>query len=477
MGLQGSITSHYSNLGDTPFGKGSEERTGVKVTYLHPPVGGGSEQFNLIVASGDFPDIFNANWMNYPGGPEKAIADGVIVKLNDVLDKYAPNLKNVYKNNPDWEKQTKTDTGTFFCFPMIRGDERLSAFRGLMLRKDWLDELGLKIPETFDDWRTVLRAFKEIKNSTVPFTALISDLGFYWGFGIDQDFYVGDDGKIHYGYIESGYREYLALMNQWMREGLLDPDSATLTSQQINAKMTSGASGASYGNLGGAMGTWTNAARSKDPKYLLTAAPIPVKNRGEKPGIKPISSAFVFNGGNTAISGSCKNLEIAVRYFDWGYSEEGSNYYNYGTPGVSYNMINGYPTYTDLIMKNPQGWSIGDAISAYAMSSYGGPFVQAWPYYEQYMTMPEQKEAFKIWEIADPFKHVLPPLSPTPEESREYAQIMSECLTYIREMRVKFIMGTESLSNWDSYITQLKKMNIDRAVELQSVAYNRYKTR
>ena len=65
------------------------ENTGVDITFLHPPTGGENEQFNLLVADGDLPDVMEYHWQNYPGGPEKAISDGVIVSLNDIIDSTA----------------------------------------------------------------------------------------------------------------------------------------------------------------------------------------------------------------------------------------------------------------------------------------------------------------------------------------------------------------------------------------------------
>ena len=89
-----TVTANFANLGDTPFAKGLMENTGVDVEFLQPPQGQGKEQFSLIIADGDLPDIMEYNWISdYPGGPEKAIRDGVIIPLNDVIDQYCPNLK------------------------------------------------------------------------------------------------------------------------------------------------------------------------------------------------------------------------------------------------------------------------------------------------------------------------------------------------------------------------------------------------
>lgn len=98
--LNENIGSYYKDMGESPFGKGLMENTGVDITFLHPPTGGENEQFNLLVADGDLPDVMEYHWQNYPGGPEKAISDGVIVSLNDIINQYCPNLKAYLDANP-----------------------------------------------------------------------------------------------------------------------------------------------------------------------------------------------------------------------------------------------------------------------------------------------------------------------------------------------------------------------------------------
>ena len=79
-----------------------EKNLGVQIKWEHPAIGQGTEQFNLIMASSDLPDIMYYTWTDsYPGGPEAAIADGKIIALNDYIDEYAPNLKAYLEAHDD----------------------------------------------------------------------------------------------------------------------------------------------------------------------------------------------------------------------------------------------------------------------------------------------------------------------------------------------------------------------------------------
>lgn len=317
------------------------------------------------------------------------------MKLNDVIDKYAPNLKKYLKEHPEVDKMVKTDSGNYYAFPFVRGDESLMVFQGPMLRQDYLTELGLQVPTTMDEWYSVLKAFKEKKGVEAPLTFRgLNDLNngaFIGAYGINRSFYV-DNGQVKFGPAQPAYKDFLATMRKWYAEGLLDKNIATVDIKAQDANMTSGKSGASIGAAGSGMGKWIGAVQGKDPNYNLVAAPYPVLNKGDKPKFGQKSFAFGSEpSGMIAITGTSKNVELAARFLDYGYSEEGHNFFNFGTEGVSYKMDNGYPKYTDLIMNNPEKLSLAQAMGLYIRGNTSGPFVQDTRYLEQYYTMKQQK--------------------------------------------------------------------------------------
>ena len=66
---------------------------------------------------------------------------------------------------------------------------------------------------------------------------------------------------------------------------------------------------------------------------------------------------------------------------------------------------------------------------------------------------------------------------PTIEESEEYANLMTEIDKYKAQMLMKFIMGIEPLSKYDDYVKELKRLGVDRAMELQTAALKRFNER
>lgn len=481
--LNGNVSPNFTNLGDTPFGKALMEETGVEVGFLHPPAGQLKEQFSLILADGKLPDLMEYTWVSeYPGGPEKAIKDGVIIPLNEVFDKYCPNIKAYLKENPEVDKMIKTDEGNYYAFPFIRGDEKLCNTIGLMLRSDWLKELNLEVPTTIDEWHTVLTAFKDKKGAVAPYCpeytqeTFRDNDPFAYAYKTTRSFYVADDGTIRFGAIEPAYKEYLKTMQQWYKEGLIDPDMATLKGDQVTAKMTSGQAGASLGWPGSKMGVWINAATAKDANYMLVPAPYPTLNKGEKPEFGQIDNRYP-GTGCVAITTACKDVERAARFLDYGYSEAGHMLFNFGVEGKSYTMMKDYPTYSDWVMKNPDGWPVAQSMSAYIRGNYQGPFVQDIRYLEQYYMLDSQKQTPDVWGNTNAKAHKIPPITPTADESKEYSAIMNEINTYRDEMILKFILGTESLDNFDNYVKNIEGMGLNRALEIENAALVRYKAR
>lgn len=478
-----NVAANFTSMGDTPVMKGLSERTGVSINFLHPPTGQAKEQFSLILADGDLPDIMEYNWLSgYPGGPQKAITDGIILPLNDIIDQYCPNLKAYLDDNPEIDKMVKTDNGDYYVFPAIK-EEAETIQIGPMMRADWLEELNFEVPETIDEWYMVLKAFKEEKGLVAPFSfqytnAIIRDVNpIVLAYVISPNYYVGEDGTVRYGSIEAGYRQYLETMSGWYKEGLLDIDLISQKAEQVSAKVTSGQTGASVGYTEGNMGAWITAGQKETSEFSLVGVPWPTLENGQKPKSGQTENKFS-GAGAVAITSSCKDVERAARLLDYMFSEEGYMYGNFGEEGVSYTMEEGKPQFTDVIMNNPDGWTIKSALTSYTMSSGGAPHVRDPRVPEQTMAAKELMDArYHIWSNTDARKYLIPPVTPNKDESKEFATIMNEITTYRDEMTIKYIMGLESLDTFDDYVANIKKLGIDRAIEIQTAALERYHAR
>ena len=391
MPLSGNASKTMQNHGDTELAKAISKKFGVEIEYQHPALGQEGEKFNLIVAGGSLPDIIEYSWQTaYPGGPEKAIEDKVIHPLD--LQKDAPNLYAYVQQHPELDPMMKTDKGQYYGFPFIRGDEYLQTSAGLIVREDWIQELGLTMPETLDDWTTMLRKFKAEKtaNGASPIgaslTGAINQGSFVTAFGIHDGFYL-QDGRVKYGPMDDRYKDFLTFMNGWYKEGLIDADYASPNASSAQANMLNGVNGVAFGSCGSGIGMWMAAATEEG--FSITGAKNPVMNKGEVPMYGNYQNAVT--GRFAIISEDAEDVALCAKILDYGYTEEGMMLFNFGIEGESYTMVDGYPTYTDAITKNDMGMAA--AMAKYTLSHTEGAFVQDKRYMEQYAQLDQQKMA------------------------------------------------------------------------------------
>jgi putative aldouronate transport system substrate-binding protein len=385
------------------------------------------------------------------------------------------------RNNSDWDRMTKTDEGDYYVFPFFRAGQSLLVTSGPVVRKDWLDDLKLPLPETIDDWYVMLKAFKETKGATAPLTISLVNLRTDFGpafnvCGDQMGFYV-DKGKVYYSLNTPGYKEFLKAMNQWYAEGLLDQNFALFTTKSRDAYMLTGKSGATDAPGASGIGAWMSVMEKKDPKFNVTGTRFCSPKRGVLPRF--IRHPQIYGGnnnkGNAAISGKAKPevVQAAARLLDYNYSPAGIRLMNFGIEGESYTLVNGKPKYTEAVMSDPK-LAPTNALAKYIRANYYGPFPQIPEYLEDYYRLPQIKEAQKYWMQNTYDTYQMPPVTPNDKESSELAKLMNEVNTFVEEMTMKFIMGSEPISNYDAFVNQTKKMGIDRALEIYQTAYNRY---
>ncbi|MBQ7572720.1 MAG: extracellular solute-binding protein [Clostridia bacterium] len=476
MDMNTSISSVVDNAGKTDFAKELEKRTGVQVEYIHPATGQESTALNLMIASDQLPDLIETSWADFNGGAEKSISEGIIYQLNDIIDKNAPNLKKYLQEHPEIDKMVKTDEGNYYAFPFIRGDKRLLISVGTLIRSDWLKELGLEEPKTVADTENILRAFKEKKGATAPLSYVPGKRDTFLGnFGTSTGCYL-EDGKVVYGPLTENYKTAVETLKRWYDEGLLDPNFVSVDDTVLSANVLNGKTGITVGTGGGNLGGWLDTMKDKD--FDMTG--IPFTRISED---KPISFYKVETEypkyGSVAITTACKNPELAARWLDYAYSDEGHILYNFGVEGVSFEEKDGEYVYTDMIYNNPNGLTMQQAMANYFRSSLKGPFVQSKGYIDQFYFRPQQQQALDAWLLGydEVSKNNIPNISRTDEEAKEYSGIMAEISKYESKMFTNFIIGTTPLSEYDSFVAKIKSLNIDRAIEIQEAALDRYNKR
>lgn len=469
-----ALSQVVDNFAKTPFAIELEKRTGVKVEYTHPVLGQETTSMGLLIASDRLPDMMCANWATYNGGPQKQLDEGVIIPLNDLIDKYAPNLKKYLEEHPEIDKLIKTEDGTYYAFPFIRGGERLLNSGGQMIRRDLLEKYGLDMPKTVEDLEEILKTFKENGVKYPLSTESYSLYRILYNFNTTDTFYLDKNGKVVYGPLTSNYKEALETISKWYKDGLIDPNFVSADTAEIRTKVINGEVGVTTGAGGSFLGACLDAWKTEGKNYDLVGFPYTAYN-GQKNIITSFESQYP-GYGSVAITSSCKNPELAVRYLDFGYSEEGSFFYNFGVEGEGHNLVDGEPVFSDNVLKNPEGLTIAQAMMMYMRSSTSGPFIQDVRYIDQYYAHEQQKESLDVWtaDYDEKIKYNLPRYMRNAEEDIEFNTIMLDIEEYVNTCRDGFVVGKMSFKDWNEFTKKLKDLGIDRAIQIQQKAFDRY---
>lgn len=477
----GAISDWSENL----VYKTMADLTNVTVDFLHPPVGGETDAFNLLVASGEYPDAIQYGWLNVPGGPAKYIEDEVIIPLNNLLEEHAPNLMAWLNAHPDIKKQCMMDDGTFYVLPAIYADLELATHQGPVIREDMLSLIGMSVdelPTTVQGWEDMLLKVKSVPEmaDVIPFffetMRNITDSPTILGaFGITQEFY-NDDGTVKFGVLQPEYKEFLRLMNKWYNLGLLDPEFAANTGKLRDEKVTSNRVFTFIGSMGNSITRYTAMVRQSNPDFKLVPMRYPTLNEGETPVVGQQGAKFT--GGGIAITTACENPELIVKFYDYFYTEEGHMLSNWGIKGETYDLDeNGKPYFLPLVSDNPDGLSREQAMAKYTIWQSISPVYKQKDVLEQRDRLPEQIEGRKNW-MACTNAIIMPPVTPTAEEATEFASIMNDVITYYREQATKIIMGSVELEKgYDEMVKTLENMGIEQAIKLRQAALDRYLSR
>lgn len=462
---------------DNEFYQEMERRTGVHLEFEMVSSADYQTNFNLMIASGNLADMIYVGASYYAEGVDAAIDDGYFLDLTDLVDEYMPNYERIRTSDVQYELLSTTDSGRLGAVYELRQSKQ-GPWLGLWIRQDWLDDLGLETPVTFDDYHEVLTAFKNEKGATAPlilnFSGSDGEFGTMSG-GLNalNSWQLDETGKVNFGPYMDAWKEYVTIMHQWYTEGLIDPDFMATDERTADmAKVVTGASG-----LFAALYTMPSVyeAASEDPNMNLAPVNPPVMNEGDEGHIRLRDS---YTSGNTAISADSENWEVALRWLDYLYTEEGALLANYGVEGDTFEFNeDGEPEFTDKILANENGWTMTQTVASYLCPSAGIANWSDWT--RELAGVPEKDQAcYDVWsEFSDDWR--LPSsVTLTQEESTERAALYADISTIVKEQTAQFISGALDIeSNWDAYISALEASGMERAIEITQAAYDRYLAR
>lgn len=482
MGVNPNVLKITEDIGnDCALWNELATRTGVNLVFTVVNPDTESEKFNLMVASDDLSDIISNATTLYTNGGEAAVADEILIDhLPYLTEELTPQICKLMEAYPDAVPDALTDSGWLAGMPQLSMQTETTQTFGPLIRQDWLDELGLDTPETYDELHDVLVAFKDQKGAdaalALNYAATGINNGLVQGYGINglvadaamsEPYYQIDD-ELFYGPIQPEFKEYLTMVHDWYQEGLIWQDFMSYPDFQNPPTdiILADRCGVFYGEVT-YIATLQNSSNNEN--FNLVALPDFVQNPGDTIPFKEERSYTASTPWS--ISTQCECPELLMQWCNYMYTDEGALLCNYGIEGESFNFDeNNVPVFTDLILNNPD-MSTTVALFMYCMDR--GPFYRD-ETREQSGYTPAQKEASDIWTSNLSVGRGIGSTMLNTEESDQVNQFYGDIKTYIEQSVLEFVIGNRDLSEFDAYVQHIKDMGIDEVTACYQAAYERY---
>jgi putative aldouronate transport system substrate-binding protein len=476
-----------------------EKRTGIHLDLVVVPGEGANvnERRNLMLASGDYPEIFlsgnfvNADILLY------GVEQKIFRPINALIDKYGVNVKKAFAYYPSLQANLTAPDGNIYGLPNVNDCYHCTYSQKAWINSGWLQKLGLKMPTTTDEFAAVLKAFKDRdpngngKADEIPLMGSINSwqnpvhnfllCAFVYANGSDN-IYV-KDGKLSFSPATEEWRDGLRYIRQLYRDGLIYPASWTQSreqAQQIGDNPDIEILGAgTCGHLGMYMRIEDNPPYDRH-KHWEALAPLKGPN-----GVQYTAIYQYISGAGFVITDRCKNPEAAFRLADYLWSEEGTLLMESGLEGVNWKKagpndkgLEGEPArWTDTRSAAGHGNVYNTDWGQAAPTLRTAAYRSAWTANQDLLSVAGyelrlHQETKKKYAPYAP-KEWFTPVFLNPKQIEEAAQMQTNINDFVNQSTVQFIVGDKDLDkDWDAYIAQLKRLNLDQYIQMNQDAYS-----
>lgn len=456
-----------------------EKMTNIETNFEQIPANSIDEKRNLTLASNNLPDVFYAADIP-PLDIFKYGEQGTLLKLNDLIEDYAPNIKALFEKYPDVEKALTFPDGNIYSLPGFYSPEFPSLIIGNRpwFKQTWLDELGMDNPKTTEEFYDYLVAVKEKdlagNGDTVPYggrniTDLVGWLRGSFGVATTGRNYIDldpDAEQVRFYPVSDQYKELLEYMHKLYSEELIEQNIFSIEQNQYLANAANGVYGSTvfwtpadlFGDAGGDyVGGLALEGPHGDRKFAFTNYP-------------------AYNIGKFAMTSANEHPEATMRWIDYFYGDEGSRLMFMGIEGETYEVTeDGDLEYMDHIRNSKEGLTLDQEIAKYLTWVVGVPSVLKEEYFQGSERHPTAIESAKYLE-PDFVDEMWPAFLYTAEESKRLASLEADIHKYADETRDLFISGRKSFDEWDEYVEKINKMGLEEYLKIQNTAYERYKS-
>ncbi|MCE3199721.1 extracellular solute-binding protein [Paenibacillus sonchi] len=480
-----------------------QDKFGIKFNWQINPSDGAKEKRQISLASGDYPDAYllTAYIDEFSQGDVlKYGQQGVLVPLNDLIDKYAPNIKAAMEKHPEMKTLNTAPDGNIYGLGAYAECFHCSYPNKMWINTEWLKKLNLKEPKTTEEFKQMLEAFKTKdpngngKADEVPLSGSTEDFGVRiipylmnsFVYDDDRNYLNMTDGKVESAAIKPEWKEGLSYIKSLYDAGLIDPGAFT---QNAEAFKKIGEN-ADAEILGAGAGMHPAIFINIDPGNTRSAHYNPLAPLTGPKGISYTThdAGGVSPGAKFVITNKAsEEAKVAlIKMVDYMFTPEGQTNAASGMKGIDWTdpaegdvalgkdvkpVIKQIPMAEGEAPRNA-GWSgmghfympkeyrdtFVQATDIYASNGYERRLYNASLLYQGH----EPKELFPIWSIWI-----------DPSEIDEASMLQTNLRNYIEQNELQFITGNKDLNkDWDAYVQGLKDLKLDRYLEILQKAYD-----
>lgn len=474
------VSIFYSDNSTLPFKedwltvKTIEERFNIDFDFEIIPIADYSTKVSLALNTyNNAPDVILYQQIN---GENASLAlNGAIVPISDYSE-WTPNFNaRVEEFGLEEEiEKLKLEDGKRYNLPGLFDVPFYDG--GLIMRADLLEEYGLDVPKTYDEFYNVLKVFKEKNPDSYPLTMLVGPRVFYrftmpsFGISLGKNSSSGsyvlswdyEAQKYFAGAISDEYKEYITYVHKLYEEGLLDPEMADpIDGTKWSQKLATGKSFATYAyydQIGGVE------QASKIEGFDLDMYPSLAGPAGAHNQPKTKTAAGIIFPAKTATK---KNFEQIVRAIDAAFfSDEAAKIWCLGVEGVTYDIVDGNVVFKDELQSDSRG------IYKAMQQDYGcgSDVTQMVWVNSREMTKYDARYAEINAEVAA-MGDVIQDVPPTPKFNDIEAETASSYQTPLADAWERwndaFLTGAKSIENdWDAYCAEMKTLGIEKMLDL-----------
>lgn len=457
------------DMKDTLAFRKMEELTNVKWDMQSAMPADAAEKRGLLISSNQYPDVFLKGGFTQDE-IEKYGKQEIFIPLNDLIEKYAPNIKKMMEDRPEARAVMTSDDGNIYSLPEVK--VKTPAIPAYYFNNKWLENLGLEEPKNPEELYQVLKAFKEQDangngdpNDEIPLLTSAAPTDFklllpYFGVPYNVATKCSEiDGQLVYIPATDIFKELLDFSSRLYKEGIMDKNCFIQTLDQQRAIGMSDDVVGSFFDYG----PFLTVGKERDDDYRILT---PFQKDS-------FPTALGIDNGALVITDACPNPEVVIAWADQFYSEEGGILALMGVEGESYKV-------------NEDGswdWLLGEyedvaTLRAHVSMQGSGLIPYRMPkLWIEGMTDPDEKYLHEERNRAIAEGGIsIPVLKVAKEDTQTLASIKAEIDVYIDQYAAKIITGEENLEDtWETYLGTLEQMGVSELKRIYADAYEKGK--